>query len=241
MLDALSAANLNQVLSAMALKALEVYAIPPPWLPQDTATIALYGAYEDEPQAEGLPNNFPHRKPRMPAVNEASKIAIFEALIISKLPTNARFVIKIYIMKPMPPRSPAPKICPQCRSSGSRHMPTATATTLNSVIPTGLPITRPPMMPTLFALVRLCAQSVPMTIPVFAKAKIGRMTNATGLCNTCSSRCEGEAASSSWAENGIANASNTPAIVACTPDCNSKNHMHTPPSTYGTSDMTLKA
>jgi hypothetical protein len=49
-LDALLAANLNKVLSAVALKALEVYAIPPPWLHQDTTTMALYGAYEDEPQ-----------------------------------------------------------------------------------------------------------------------------------------------------------------------------------------------
>jgi Domain of unknown function (DUF4277) len=49
-LDALFAANLNKVFSAVALKALEVYAIPTPWLHQDTTTIALYGAYEDEPQ-----------------------------------------------------------------------------------------------------------------------------------------------------------------------------------------------
>jgi Domain of unknown function (DUF4277) len=43
-LDALFAANLNRVFSAVALKALEVYAIPTPWLHQDTTTIALYGA-----------------------------------------------------------------------------------------------------------------------------------------------------------------------------------------------------
>src|SRR5499425_131370 len=49
-LDALFAANLNKVFSALALKALEVYAIPIPWLHQDTTTIALYGAYEDAPQ-----------------------------------------------------------------------------------------------------------------------------------------------------------------------------------------------
>src|SRR5918996_6077283 len=49
-LDALFAAHLNEVFSAVALKALEVYAIPAPWLPQDTTTIMLYGAYEDEPQ-----------------------------------------------------------------------------------------------------------------------------------------------------------------------------------------------
>jgi transposase len=54
-LDALFAANLNGVFSAVALKALEVYAIPTPWLHQDTTTIALYGAYEDEPQPPGAP------------------------------------------------------------------------------------------------------------------------------------------------------------------------------------------
>lgn len=54
-LDALFAANLNQVFGVVALKALEVYAIPPPWLHQDTTTIALYGAYADEPQTPGAP------------------------------------------------------------------------------------------------------------------------------------------------------------------------------------------
>ena len=54
-LDALFAANLNAVLSAVALKALEVYAIATPWLHQDTTTLALYGAYADEPQTPGAP------------------------------------------------------------------------------------------------------------------------------------------------------------------------------------------
>jgi transposase len=54
-LDALFAANLNKVFSAVALKALEVYAIPTPWLHQDTTTLALYGAYEDEPKTPGAP------------------------------------------------------------------------------------------------------------------------------------------------------------------------------------------
>src|SRR5215469_11309159 len=54
-LDALFAANLNQVFSVVALKALAVYAIPTPWLHQDTTTITLYGAYADEPQAPGAP------------------------------------------------------------------------------------------------------------------------------------------------------------------------------------------
>jgi len=36
-------------------KALEVYAIPTPWPHQDTTTIVLYGAYEDEPQTPRAP------------------------------------------------------------------------------------------------------------------------------------------------------------------------------------------
>jgi len=47
LLDALFAANLNRVFGAVALNALEVYAIPTPWLHQDTTTITLYGAYEE--------------------------------------------------------------------------------------------------------------------------------------------------------------------------------------------------
>jgi len=50
-LDALCAANLHRVFGAIALKALAGYAIPPPWLHQDTTTMALYGVYEDEPKA----------------------------------------------------------------------------------------------------------------------------------------------------------------------------------------------
>jgi transposase len=54
-LDALFAANLNTVLSAVARKALEVYALPTPWLHQDPTTIALYGAYADEPKTARAP------------------------------------------------------------------------------------------------------------------------------------------------------------------------------------------
>src|ERR671932_22484 len=54
-LEALFAANLNRVFGAIALKALAVYALPTPWLHQDTTTIALYGAYADAPQTPGAP------------------------------------------------------------------------------------------------------------------------------------------------------------------------------------------
>src|ERR671927_484545 len=48
MLDALFAAQLNRVFGAIALNALEVSALATPWLHQDTTTLTLYGAYEEE-------------------------------------------------------------------------------------------------------------------------------------------------------------------------------------------------
>jgi transposase len=54
-LDTLFAAHLNRVFGAIALNALEVYALLTPWLHQDTTTITLYGAYEEEVRpGEGL-------------------------------------------------------------------------------------------------------------------------------------------------------------------------------------------
>jgi transposase len=47
-LEALFAAHLNRVFAAIALNALEVYALSTPWLHQDTTTLTLYGAYEEE-------------------------------------------------------------------------------------------------------------------------------------------------------------------------------------------------
>jgi transposase len=51
MLEALFAANLHRVFRALALKALEVYALPTPWIHQDTTTIALYGVYAVSPES----------------------------------------------------------------------------------------------------------------------------------------------------------------------------------------------
>jgi transposase len=54
-LDALFAANLNAVFGAIALKALETYAITTPWIHHDTTTISLYGAYQDERDSSNGP------------------------------------------------------------------------------------------------------------------------------------------------------------------------------------------
>jgi transposase len=62
-LDALFHANLNQVFGALALKALETYAIAPPWIHQDTTTISLYGAYADVGAASDAPRpTYGHNK-----------------------------------------------------------------------------------------------------------------------------------------------------------------------------------
>jgi hypothetical protein len=46
------------VLGAMARNALEVAALAPPWLPQDTTTLTLYGAEEEEARpGEGPPSS----------------------------------------------------------------------------------------------------------------------------------------------------------------------------------------
>jgi transposase len=47
-LDELFKANLNRIFSALSLQALSVYDIEVAWLHQDTTTLSLYGAYEDE-------------------------------------------------------------------------------------------------------------------------------------------------------------------------------------------------
>jgi len=54
-LEALFAAQLNRVFGAIALNALDIYALSTPWLHQDTTTITLYGAYKEEPRpVQGL-------------------------------------------------------------------------------------------------------------------------------------------------------------------------------------------
>lgn len=54
-LDALFAAHLNRVFGAIALNALEVYALSTPWLHQDTTTVTLYGAYKEEARPSAGP------------------------------------------------------------------------------------------------------------------------------------------------------------------------------------------
>lgn len=54
--------------------------------------------------------NLSQRNPSSPAEREATRIAIFEALIKFTLLGNARLTMKIDIVKPMPPKRAAPRM-----------------------------------------------------------------------------------------------------------------------------------
>jgi transposase len=70
-LDALFGANLNRVFGAIALNALETYAIATPWIHQDTTTISLYGAYEASAAGTGVPQPaYGHNKDGRPDLKQ---------------------------------------------------------------------------------------------------------------------------------------------------------------------------
>ena len=84
----------------------------------------------------------------MPATSEERSITNFTLLIIVSL-SKASKVIKIDIVKPMPPKRPALKINFQLRSLGSLQRPNETAKKLKKKIPRGLPIISPRAIPKL--------------------------------------------------------------------------------------------
>lgn len=71
---ALCAATLNRGLSVVALNALAVDALPPPWLPQETTTMALDGASEDDPPPPGAPR--PADGPRQDGRDERTQVLL---------------------------------------------------------------------------------------------------------------------------------------------------------------------
>ena len=133
-------------------------------------------------------------------------------LLMSMFSLNARLVINILMVNPIPPRRPIPIKFLQVKSScnlASRSFTNAKGT---ANIPINLPTTRPIIMPSEFAEVRWSAIFDGIRIAVLTKANMGTIMKATGLCKKCC-RCN-DTFRSSLLSNGITNASNTPAIVA---------------------------
>lgn len=117
-------------------------------------------------------------------MSEAIKIAIFELFIVSAL-SNARSVMKIDIVKPIPPKKPAPIIFFHLKSEGRAQSPRLAAINEKSQIPNGFPITSPVMIPKLLVCPKPICQLSPIAIQVLASAKSGRIKKATGLCKKC--------------------------------------------------------
>ena len=154
---------------------------------------------------------FKTKKPKSPAINEEIKIINFELFIIVSL-SKASKVTKIDIVKPIPAKSPTPKIDFQFKSDGSLQSPKVTAKSAKIKIPKGLPTIRPSAIPKLLFSVNVCEMSPLKTIAVLANANIGKIIKATGLCRKCCKIYEVDF--SPPLPNGMAKANKTPVIVA---------------------------
>ena len=86
--------------------------------------------------------------PITPATNEEIKITNFALLIIVSL-SNARSVINMDMVNPIPAKNPTPATDCQFKSSGSLQSPSLTAKKVNRKIPTGLPAISPASIPKL--------------------------------------------------------------------------------------------
>ena len=104
---------------------------------------------------QGFPGNvFRNQvKPKIPAKAEAINIVIF-ALLIKRSSSNASREIKMDMVKPMPPNSPAPATCFHFKSLGRAYNPSQAPNAENKNMPIGLPKTNPVKIPTLLTLPR---------------------------------------------------------------------------------------
>ena len=91
---------------------------------------------------------FKNTNPKTPAINEESRI-INLALFITVSFSKANKVIKIDIVKPIPPKKPTPNTDFQLISLGNLQIPILTAIKVNKNIPIGFPIIRPSAIPKL--------------------------------------------------------------------------------------------
>ena len=115
------------------------------------------------------------------------------------------------MVKPIPPKIPAPTIFFHFKSVGKVQSPKPTPINDKCHIPSGFPITSPASIPRLFESPKPLYQLLVSTIPVLAIANKGRIKKATGLCKKCCSIKEGDFSPPS--PNGITKANNTPVMI----------------------------
>lgn len=110
---------------------------------------------------------------------EAKMMAIFP-MSIMVLSSNAKSVIKILIVNPIPASKLTPAMCFQFKPVGNFATPMNTAKLLNKIIPIGFPAASPPMIPVPILDESPETQLYLKTIQVLAKANSGRIIKATG-------------------------------------------------------------
>ena len=118
-------------------------------------------------------------RPIEAAKKEASKTLIFEAIMTSES-LKAKFVMKMLIVKPIPPKNDIPKMCRQFKPGERLAIPALTATNEVRNIPANFPMIRPQIIPIEFDVTMLLTISFGNTMAVFTRANTGRIINATG-------------------------------------------------------------
>ena len=118
-------------------------------------------------------------RPIKAAKKEASKTLIFEAIMTSES-LKAKFVMKMLIVKPIPPNNDIPKMCRQFKPGERLAIPALTATNEVRNIPANFPMIRPQIIPIEFDVTMLLTISFGNTMAVFTRANTGRIINATG-------------------------------------------------------------
>lgn len=114
-------------------------------------------------------------------MNEAIKMAILE-FTISESVSNAKSVMKMDIVKPIPPNIPAPKMFFHCNPFGKLQSPKVTPKYERIHIPRGFPMINPRIIPMLFVCDKPSYQLEFIMIHVLAKANKGKIIKAIGLC-----------------------------------------------------------
>ena len=113
------------------------------------------------------------------AKTEANSILNFEATIMS-VELNASIVIKILMVKPIPPRNETPNMCVQFKSSEIDAIFVLTAKYDNPKIPMDFPNTKPKIIPSELRDATLVSKFSGKVNAVFARANMGRTIKATG-------------------------------------------------------------
>ncbi len=93
--------------------------------------------------------------------------------------------MKMDIVKPIPPKKPAPNMFFHFRSAGKEQSPSPAPINEKRQMPKGFPSTSPAIIPKLLVCPKPLCQSSPMAMHVLVSANKGSIMKATGLFRKC--------------------------------------------------------